>query len=168
VPKPDEGSGGTRPAAGNYLSINVFSAHILRRVQTMMIEESDHPGPAARHDRYLTREAAALRLGIDLPTMVGWNMAVMIRHGSRVRVPEWCVDPRVARAIPLLSEHFRGEALEMCLLSMRPFGDDRNGVDALREGAWREVLALLAGQRRRFDQILSRADTTGWIARYCA
>lgn len=121
---------------------------------------------AAARNAYVSREVAALRLGIDLAQMIDWNMVVMIPRGNSVRVPEWCLDHRVARALPLLSDYFRGEALEMCLLSMRPCGDDRDGVDALRDGEWEAVRALLAAHRRRFDHLMRKAGTGDWMAQF--
>lgn len=116
--------------------------------------------------RYLTVREAALRLGMDTEQMLIWNMVIVIRQGSTRRVPEWCTDPCIAGILPLLSDYFRGEALEYCLLHMRPCGDDRNGAEALMDGEWKLVRDTIAQYRSRFDQILRQCETEDWMSQY--
>ncbi|MEY4984031.1 MAG: hypothetical protein RIR62_2297 [Pseudomonadota bacterium] len=116
-----------------------------------------------RSASYLSVREAAARLGFDPAEMLAWDMVIVV---DRDRVPHWCVDPRVARALPLLARHFRGEALEFCLLNMRPCGDARNGVEALQDGELQAVSDMLADYRTRLEQILRRSRTEEWLDQF--
>lgn len=124
----------------------------------------DDRTPAPLRAGYVSVEVAALRLGIDMAQMIDWNMVILIRTATGVRVPAWCLDHRIARAMPLLSDYFRGQALELCLRSMRPCGDHRDGIMALQDGEWQAVRATLAGYRGRFDHLVRKAATDDWMA----
>ena len=128
-----------------------------------MVDPSDI-GP---EQGYLSLDRAAARLGLPVDRMLAMNMVIRLPDGrGRERVPDWCADPAIARVMPLLSDDFSGEALEFCLLNMRPLGDGQSGVDLLRAGDWRIVRDTLRLYRRRFDQIMQSCATQDWLARY--
>lgn len=104
---------------------------------------------------------AASRLGVSIEQMLAWDMVVIHEVDGCDMVPSWSVDPLIARYLPTLSMVFRGEALSFCLQKMRPLGDGRDGLDALRAGRWREVLENLQMLRERFDHVMSETDGPG-------
>ena len=107
---------------------------------------------------FVTVEEAALWLRVSVDQMLAWNMVAVMAMGEETVVPRWSIDPQIARYMPTLSEVFQGEALVYCLTHMRPFKDDRTGVDALRSGHWLRVLEMLREYRLRFDQVLAEDD----------
>lgn len=118
---------------------------------------------------YLAVDAAARRLGLCANQMMAQNLVILLPDGRGGRqVPEWCTDPAIATMMPLLSDHFQGEALEFCLVHMRPKGDGQSGIDLLRAGEWRLVRDTLRTYRRRFDQILQSRDTAEWLSGYAS
>lgn len=116
---------------------------------------------------YLSLGQAAARLGLPVDRMLAMNMVIRLpdRRGGE-RVPDWCADPAIARVMPLLSDHFTGEALEYCLVNMRPNGDGQSGVDLLRKGEWCIVRETLRLYRCRFDQIMQACAMQDWLAGY--
>lgn len=104
---------------------------------------------------FLSIDEAAARLQVSVDQMVAWNMVAFVTRGEDVVVPRWSINPQIARYMPTLSEVFQGEALVYCLTHMRPFEDDRSGIDALRSGDWQRVLDTLRDYRLRFDQVLA-------------
>jgi len=104
--------------------------------------------------RHLTLHEAAARLEVSVEQMLAWNMVVIHEVDGREVVPIWSVDPLVARYMPTLSQVFQGEALTYVLATIRPMQDDRDGLTALREGCWREVLGTLQKLRKRFDRVM--------------
>lgn len=90
--------------------------------------------------------------------MLAWNMVVVLGDGDAPCVPRWCIDSRVARVLPILSELFQGEALDYCLTGFEPFGDGRTALDALRDGEWQGVLERLTALRRDFDEVMREAS----------
>lgn len=122
------------------------------------------PSPPRPEGRCVSVAEAARHLGLPAEQMLAWNMVVVIRDARGDRVPRWCLDPAVARVMPLLSDHFRGVALDYCLRHMRPRGDGRSGIDLLGAGDWLVVRDTLRSHRRRFDQILRHCETCDWLA----
>lgn len=104
---------------------------------------------------YVSIGEAAAALDVSVEQMMAWNMVVVLAIGDRMLVPRWSVNPKIARVMPTISEYFQGEALSFCLTHMRPFGDGRSGVDALRAGEWQRVVALLRDYRQRFDEVMA-------------
>lgn len=104
--------------------------------------------------RILSVPEAAARLGVSVEQMLAWNMVVIHDIDGFDVVPSWSADPLVARYIPTLSQVFQGEALSYCLARIRPMSDSRDGLGALRDGHWREVLAALQGLRAKLDRAL--------------
>jgi hypothetical protein len=109
-------------------------------------------------DPYVTVDEAAAWLGVSVEQMLAWNMVAFVTVGNATRVPRWSTNPQIARFMPTLSEVFQGEALAYCLTNMRPFGDDRTGVEALRSGHWQRVLDILRDYRNRFDELMAGYD----------
>ena len=106
-------------------------------------------------DPFVTIDEAAAALDVSVEQMLAWNMVVVLSVDDRLQVPRWSVNPEIARYMPTVSEVFQGEALFYCLTHMRPFGDCRNGVQALRGGDWRRVVEVLRDYRLRFDEIMA-------------
>lgn len=102
-------------------------------------------------DRLLSLDNAAERLGVSIEQMLAWRMVVVVRHDGLRRVPEWAADPAVARYLPALSSVFADEALTLCLTRPDLMGDGRDGIRALRDGDWRQVLDRLRDLRVRFE-----------------
>lgn len=115
-------------------------------------------------DLYVTLAAAARALKVPPCQLEAWNMVVVVMRDGQKMVPTWNLDPRVVRAIPVLSDVFVGDALELCLVSMRPYGDSRSGVDALVAGDLMIVLPMLRDFRRRFDQFMRADRVAGWLS----
>lgn len=116
---------------------------------------------------YLSVDAAARRLGLPVAQMLGLNMVILLPDGQGgEHVPEWCADPAVATVMPLLSDHFTGEALEFCLVHMRPRSDGRSGIDLLYAGDWQIVRDTLGSFRIRLEQIMRLCDTRDWLTGY--
>lgn len=113
---------------------------------------------------YMTLGAAARVLKVTKGQLLAWNMVLVVRQNGLPSVPEWCVDPVVVRVMPLLSDVFSGEALELCLTTMRPYGDTRTGVDALKAHDWALVLPMLREFRRKFDQFMRAERVSDWLA----
>lgn len=112
----------------------------------------------ARNTRVVTIAEAAARLGVSVDQMLAWNMVVIHQIDGSVMVPVWSVDPLVARYMPTLSQVFQGEALSYCLSKMHPMGDERDGLEALRDGHWRPVLQELQALRAEFDRVMLETD----------
>lgn len=112
---------------------------------------------------HVSLQEAARSLKTPVAQLIAWNMVVVVKRQGRSCVPTWSVDPRLARVMPILSEAFEGEALELCLETMRPYGDARTGVDALRAGDWATVLPMLRGFRRKFDQYRRAERVRDWL-----
>lgn len=115
---------------------------------------------------FVSIEDAAAWLGVSVEQMLAWNMVAVLTVSDEYVVPRWSINPAIARYMPMLSEVFQGEALVYCLTHMRPFHDDRSGIDALRTGEWPAVLDMLRDYRRRFDQVLQEDEesTPGLLA----
>lgn len=113
---------------------------------------------------YVTLAAAARALKVNACQLEAWNMVVVVVRDGQKMVPTWNLDPNVVRAIPVLSDVFAGDALELCLVSMRPYGDSRSGVDALMAEDWALVLPMLRDFRRRFDQFMRADRVSGWLS----
>lgn len=105
----------------------------------------------------MTIHEAASRLDVSVEQMLAWNMVVIHQINGHDVVPCWSVDPLIARYLPTLSQVFQGEALTYCVAKIHPLGDWRDGIDALREGHWREVLEKLQDLRRKFDHAMAEA-----------
>lgn len=126
-----------------------------------------HPSDVGPGKGYLSLGQAAARLGVPADRMLAMNMVIRLPDGlGGERVPDWCADPVLARVMPLLCDHFTGEALEFCLIHMRPLGGGQSGVDLLRAGEWRIVRDTLRHYRSRFDQIMQACATRDWLSRY--
>ena len=121
------------------------------------------PRTEFKRPTHVSLQEAARRLNAPIDRLVAWNMVVVVKKDGQSYVPEWSVDPRLARVMPILSETFAGEALELCLERMRPYGDARTGVDALKAEDWATVLPMLRGFRRRFDQIRRAEGVRNWL-----
>lgn len=104
----------------------------------------------------MTIHEAASRLDVSVEQMLAWNMVVIHQINGLDVVPCWSVDPLIARYLPTLSQVFQGEALTYCLANIRPFGDARDGMAALRSGNWREVLEELQTLREKFDHAMAQ------------
>lgn len=102
----------------------------------------------------LSIEDAAARLGVSVDQMLAWNMVVIHEIDGFEVVPCWSADPLIARYMPTLSQVFFGEALSYCLAKIRPLGDSRDGLAALRDGHWRQVLDALQTLRAKFDHAM--------------
>lgn len=102
----------------------------------------------------LTIQQAAAKLDVSVDQMLAWNMVVIHEVDGCEVVPGWSADPIIARYMPTLSQVFQGEALTYCLSKIRPLGDGRDGLEALRGGHWRQVLDKLQALRDRFDQAM--------------
>lgn len=113
---------------------------------------------------YITLGTAARALKVTKGQLLAWNMVLVLTRGGQQVVPQWCVDPLVVRVMPLLSEVFSGEALDLCLTTMRPYGDARNGIDALKAQDWALVLPMLRDFRRKFDQFLRAERVADWLS----
>lgn len=121
----------------------------------------------------LTLQEAAARLDVSVEQMLAWNMVIIHEIDGCERVPAWSADPRIARYLPMLSQLFQGEALTYCLSQIRPLGDGRDGLDALRDGHWHAVLERLQVLRAKLDRALRRggpggAAASGWMGRHAA
>ncbi len=112
-------------------------------------------------DAVITIAQAAGKLGVSIEQMLAWNMVVVHEVDGKEVVPLWSTDPMIARYLPTLSQVFQGEALSYCLRAIRPMGDDRNGLDALREGKWQMVLDRLQALRARFELAMMEEDFCG-------
>ncbi len=113
--------------------------------------------PKVAEAAFMTIEQAATTLGVSVDQMLAWNMVVIHEVDGCDVVPRWSADPLVARYMPTLSQVFQGEALSYCLSKIRPMGDCRDGLDALRDGHWRQVLDKLQVLRDRFEDAMLEA-----------